>query len=82
MRKVWQGLAKKDILFLSVHDEVIIKESDHHLTESIFKNVFDQEFQYYKINTKMQEANTGSYLIGNCPLQQEVFNSHSDWEHG
>lgn len=82
MRKVWQGLANKDIPFLSVHDEVIIKESDHHLAESIFNNVFDQEFQYYKINTKMQEAITGSYLIGSCPLQQDVFNSHSDWEYG
>jgi len=40
MRKVWQKLYEADIVFLSVHDEVIIKEKDQQQAEIIFNEVF------------------------------------------
>jgi hypothetical protein len=52
MRKVWQSLNETGIPFLSVHDEIIVKQSDRHQAESLFRRVLDQEFTYYKLNVK------------------------------
>ncbi len=52
MRKVWQALNEADIPFLSVHDEIIVKELKRHQAESLFRNILDNEFSYYKLNVK------------------------------
>lgn len=52
MRKVWQSLNEAGIPFLSVHDEIIIKEQDRHPAESLFRRVLDHEFTFYKLNLK------------------------------
>lgn len=52
MRKVWQALNESDIPFLSVHDEIIVKEQDRHQAESLFRRVLDQIFPYYNLNVK------------------------------
>jgi hypothetical protein len=52
MRKVWHGLINAGIPFLSVHDEVIVKETDQHKARSIFKSILDIEFAYFKLSIK------------------------------
>ena len=52
MRKVWKKLYNSDIVFLSIHDEIIVKDKQKHIAESIFTSVLDNEFKVYKLNTK------------------------------
>lgn len=52
MRKVWRELNAREIPFLSVHDEIIVKQLDRHETERIFRSVLDNEFEYYQLNVK------------------------------
>jgi hypothetical protein len=43
---------KAGIPFLSVHDEIIVKLTDRHQAESLFRRVLDNEFTFYKLNVK------------------------------
>jgi len=52
MREVWQGLHDAGIVFLSVHDEVIVKAKDIAEAELIFSNVLSKYFRYYKLCSK------------------------------
>ncbi len=52
MRVVWQSLNIAGIPFLSIHDEIIVKQSDRNQAEQIFKAVLDMEFTFYKLNVK------------------------------
>ena len=52
MAEVWEALHRDRIRFLSVHDEIIVKEADRHPAEGIFRRVLDKHFKYYKLNTK------------------------------
>jgi hypothetical protein len=52
MRKIWGALAAQKIPFLSVHDEVIIKAKDEPDAAVIMHNVLNNEFEYYKLNSK------------------------------
>lgn len=52
MREVWQSLINAKIVFLSVHDEVIVKAREVQKAEEIFKNVLSKHFKYYKLNSK------------------------------
>ena len=52
MREVWQGLHDAGIVFLSVHDEVIVKAKDIADAELIFSNVLSKYFRYYKLCPK------------------------------
>jgi hypothetical protein len=52
MRKVWESLNVARVPFLSVHDEIIVRDQDRHQAESIFRKVLDQEFTYYQLNVK------------------------------
>jgi hypothetical protein len=69
MRKVWHNLIIAGIPFLSVHDEVIVKQSDRNQAEKIFQAVLDQEFTFYKLNVK--QAITGTQIeVQGITLQQ------------
>lgn len=55
MKQVWQKLVDNDIPFLSVHDEILSRQSDQEKVFQLFHSVFEKEFSFFKINTK--EAN-------------------------
>lgn len=52
MRKVWKELAAVNIPFLTVHDSVIIKQTDHAQALEIFHSVMKSEFTFYKIHSE------------------------------
>ena len=81
MRNIWQEISDAGYPFLSVHDEIIVKESDLPATESIFKKVLGQEFQYFKITAKsLTELHSIEYKNGH--FVKCGFKSHAAWEYG
>jgi hypothetical protein len=78
MREVWQGLHDAGIVFLSVHDEVIVKAKDIGDAELIFSKVLSRYFSYYKLNVKgctnESEAISGTLVQGciNPPPPKET----------
>lgn len=52
MRKVWQSLIEADIPFLSVHDEIIVKQQDLEPSRVIFNGVLAETFKYFNLNSK------------------------------
>jgi hypothetical protein len=83
MRKVWQQLARIDKPFLSVHDEIIVKERDLSKAKAIFEGVLDQEFTYYKLSNKhtiveveqINKAETNLVLTNNWQSEIETLES-------
>jgi hypothetical protein len=49
MREVWENLLKSNIVFLSVHDEIIVKESDYLKAREIFSIVLNENLEYFKL---------------------------------
>jgi len=81
MREVWQGLHDAGIVFLSVHDEVIVKAKDIVDAELIFSKVLSRYFSYYKLNVKgcinESDAISGTLLqgcINPCPHKETAQN--------
>jgi len=62
MRKVWHELINEGIPFLSVHDEIIVKHSDQHKAEMIFRSVLDREFSFYKLNIKCKSESPVQFM--------------------
>jgi hypothetical protein len=56
MTKVWDSLIKHSIPFLSVHDEIIVKEIDLIQAEILFTDVLKSEFKYFKLNRKSDQC--------------------------
>lgn len=52
MRKVWKDLIAARLPFLSVHDEIIVRESDLKNAEVIFRSCLRKEFPSFKLNIK------------------------------
>lgn len=52
MQKIWTALVAKNIQFLSVHDEIIVKTIDEAAAGAIMHQVLNNEFKYYKLNSK------------------------------
>jgi hypothetical protein len=64
MREVWKGLVDANIVFLSVHDEVIVKVREAQKAEAIFRNILSKHFQYFQLNSKgVPTKNEFSYPI-------------------
>lgn len=57
MFKVWVKLIQNNIPFLSVHDEIIIRECDLIEAELIFRTVLENEFEYFLLNNKANAHN-------------------------
>ncbi len=55
MAKVWDSMIKHRIPFLSVHDEIIVKEIDLIQAEILFTDVLKSEFKYFKLNRKSDQ---------------------------
>lgn len=53
MRKIWEQVVKRDICFLSVHDEIIVQKSKINATEEIMCSVLGNHFDFYKLKTKL-----------------------------
>jgi hypothetical protein len=54
MRKVWKSLIDAGIIFLSVHDEVIVRKVDLPEAHRLFSEVLQSEFTYFKLNGKSE----------------------------
>jgi hypothetical protein len=55
MRSIWQKLIDNDIIFLSVHDEVIVRESD---ADEVYRIMIDElklHFNTFKVNVKTDD---------------------------
>jgi hypothetical protein len=52
MREVWQALFDAKIVFLSVHDEVIVKDIEVQKAAAIFSNILSKHFKFFKLNSK------------------------------
>jgi len=52
MRKVWEQLSAKNIKFLSVHDEIIVRMSDSENAKEIFHELLAEHFEYFRLNSK------------------------------
>lgn len=52
MRKVWKALISNNIPFLSVHDEIIVKESNLKMAERVFRSNLNSEFPFFKLSIK------------------------------
>ncbi len=52
MHKVWKQLNEAGIVFLSIHDEIMVKENDRCTAESIMRSILDNEFKFYQLNIK------------------------------
>lgn len=72
MSKVWQALIDAGIIFLTVHDEIIVREQDRHQAESLFRKVFNQEFTFYKLN--VPDTTTTAHCLNkpNTPPQKNL----------
>lgn len=55
MFKVWYNLVNFNIPFLSVHDEIIIRESDFNKANEVFQTVLSHEFTFFKLNGRKPE---------------------------
>lgn len=52
MKRIWQRLADVGIVFLGVHDEIIIKKTDQDQAHKIMSEVLASEFVYFRISDK------------------------------
>jgi hypothetical protein len=85
MRVIWQKLIDNDILFLTVHDEIIVRVSDLDESYKIMEDELKFYFPSFKINKKDQNSIIDSVYITsklkklNCGLlysEDELLNKH------
>jgi hypothetical protein len=76
MRKVWKRLNEAGIVFLSVHDEIIVKDQERHQAESIFRSILNKEFKFYQLNIKQQEATGTAKPASLPPVANAVFENN------
>ena len=55
MRKVWSEMRQKRIVFLTVHDEIIVKSSDSKISIQIMQRVLESELPSLKIKLRIKE---------------------------
>lgn len=65
MLKIWKKLSKENILFLSVHDEVIVKITDVEKTLQIMSKELSNQFAFFKINCDKLNSKTDFLAIKN-----------------
>ncbi|MBK8330725.1 MAG: hypothetical protein IPL09_15010 [Bacteroidetes bacterium] len=53
MTEIWQIMANEGILFLSVHDEIIVRTKDLPKAKALFESVLKKYFSYFKLNEKI-----------------------------
>jgi deoxyribodipyrimidine photolyase len=50
MSEIWQNLAQNNIPFLTVHDEIIARQTDTETVKTTIKSVLNKHFKSYKLN--------------------------------
>jgi hypothetical protein len=78
MRKVWQAYKDNNILFLSVHDEVIFQKKDLVIAESLFIQIMDKEFEYYKLSSKVKPIITVIEKATLCNTKKQTDIAYSE----
>ena len=68
MRSIWQKLIDNDILFLTVHDEVIVRISDEDETYTIMVDELKFHFNTFKVNVKKNDEN----FLNNDVLKDKI----------
>lgn len=53
MHEVWLELYDAEIPFLTIHDEIIVRQQDGTQAERLFSQVLNESFEYYKLNSKI-----------------------------
>lgn len=56
MSEIWQSIAKKNILFLTVHDEIICQKSKSNQVRITIETILKKHFKYFKLNEKHGET--------------------------
>jgi hypothetical protein len=56
MSEIWQSLAKQNILFLTVHDEIICQKSKSNQVKTTIVAILNKHFRYFKLNEKHGET--------------------------
>lgn len=56
MSEIWQSIAKKNILFLTVHDEIICQKSKSNQVKVIIESILKKHFKYFKLNEKHSDS--------------------------
>ena len=56
MSEIWQSMAKQNILFLTVHDEIICQKSKSNQVITTIESILKKHFQYFKLNEKQGET--------------------------
>ncbi len=55
MSEIWQNLALKNIPFLTIHDEIIARQSDTKTVKVTIESVLNKHFKSYKLNVDKLE---------------------------
>lgn len=56
MSEIWQSLAKQNMLFLTVHDEIICQISKSTQVKTTIETILKKHFKYFKLNEKQGET--------------------------
>lgn len=78
MSEIWQKLAHNAIPFLTVHDEIICRQSDSIIAEALINDVLSKHFNKFKLNKSFFEAKELETADSQVVIQDEV--NHSDFE--
>ena len=77
MSEIWQQLAKQNIPFLTVHDEIICRNSDAKTSKAIIESILNKHFRKYKLNEKQCET-IQAQQAPKPPQQKKAFKL-SEW---
>jgi hypothetical protein len=70
MYKVWMELYNEEIPFLTIHDEIITRIEDSAKAERLFSQVLSNSFEYYKLNSKVNQEKIYEFKINS--VQSEI----------
>ena len=56
MSEIWQSIAKQNMLFLTVHDEIICQKSKSSQVKTTIETILKKHFKCFKLNEKQSET--------------------------
>lgn len=78
MTEVWCNLLDNEIKFISVHDEIIIKQSDNYKAKEIFSHVLSKYLSYFRLSDKLssdkKQANNSEVKAEKKLLNEGIVN--------
>ena len=73
MIEVWSKLLDSGIKFLSVHDEIIIKHSDHDKAREIFSSVLSKYLPYFRLSDKHSQEPRKATKNDKKPIKGKLY---------